>query len=115
MRKILCCLALAGLFLGAETVVQAQQQSQTGKQGQPGQQTQAATKSVSGKVTSIGDQGKSFDVEVSNGSDKQTLKFVVDKNTEVEGHVAPGTMVLVEYQPGDGGQNLCVKVSAQQG
>jgi len=111
MRRILCCLALAGLFLAAQAIVQAKAL----QQGQTGQQTQAATKSVSGKVTSIGDQGRSFVVEVANGSDKQTLQFVVDKNTQVEGHVTAGTMVLVEYHPGDGGQNLCVKVSAQQG
>ena len=111
MRRILCCLALTGLFLAAQAVVQAKAQ----QQGQTGQQTQADTKSVSGKVTSIGDQGRSFVLEVGNGSDKQTLQFVVDKNTQVEGHVTAGTMVLVEYQPGDGGQNHCVKVSAQQG
>jgi len=111
MRRILCCLSLAGLFLAAQTMVHAKAQ----QQGQTGQQSQAATKSVSGKVTSIGDKGRSFVVEVGNGSDKQTLQFVVDKNTQVEGHVTAGTMVLVEYQPGDGGQNLCVKVSAQQG
>ena len=112
MRRILCCLSLAGLFLAAQTIVHARAQ----QQGQTGQQSQAATKSVSGKVTSIGDQGRSFVVEVDKGgSDKQTLQFVVDKNTQVEGHVTAGTMVLVEYQPGDGGQNLCVKVSARQG
>src|SRR5262249_21325976 len=110
MRRILCCVSLAGLLLAVQAVVSAKAQ-----QGQTGQQTQAATKSVSGKVTSIGDQGKSFAVEVNNGSDKQTLQFVVDKNTQVEGHVTTGSMVLVEYQPGDAGQNLCVKVSAQQG
>src|ERR1700751_2729156 len=110
MRRILCCLSLAGLFLAAQTIVHAKTQ----QQGQTGQQS-AATKSVSGKVTSIGDQGKSFVVEVDNGGDKQTLQFVVDKNTQVEGHVTSGTMVLVQYQSGDGGQNLCVKVSARQG
>ena len=111
MRRILCCLSLAGLFLAAQTIVHAKAQ----QQGQTGQQSQVATKSISGKVASIGDKGRSFVVEVGDGSDKQTLQFVVDKNTQVEGHVTAGTMVLVEYQPGDDGQNLCVKVSAQQG
>jgi hypothetical protein len=56
MRRILCCLSLAGLFLAAQTIVHAKAQ----QQGQTGQQSSAATKSISGKVTSIGDQGKSF-------------------------------------------------------
>jgi hypothetical protein len=37
----------------------------------------------------------------------------VDKNTQVVGQVKAGTLVAVDYQPADGGQNLCVKVSAQ--
>ena len=76
---------------------------------------QQATKSVSGKVSSIGDNGKSFVVEVDNGGAKKNMQFVLDKNTQVEGHVTTGTRVLVEYQPMSGDQNLCVKVSARQG
>ena len=69
---------------------------------------------MSGKVTSIGDQGHSFAVEVEAGGTKQTMKFVVDKNTQVQGQVKVGT-VVVDYQPTDGGLLLCVRVSAQQG
>ncbi|MGC2769227.1 MAG: hypothetical protein WB607_27245, partial [Candidatus Acidiferrum sp.] len=69
--------------------------------------------SITGKVTTIGNQGHSFEVEVDSGGSKQTMQFVVDKNTQVVGQVKAGTMVAVDYQPTDAGQNLCVKVSAQ--
>jgi len=52
---------------------------------------------------------------VDNGDTKQSLQFVVDKNTQVEGHVKTGSMVLVEYQPAEGGTNLCIKVREQEG
>jgi hypothetical protein len=52
-------------------------------------------------------------VEVDNGGAKQTMQFVVDKNTEVAGQVKAGTVVTVDYQPTDGGQNLCVRVAPQ--
>jgi hypothetical protein len=38
---------------------------------------------------------------------------VVDKNTQVAGQVKAGTVVTVDYQPMDGGQNLCVRVAPQ--
>jgi hypothetical protein len=50
------------LLMGAPVILQAQT-----AQGQQGQQAQQATKSVSGKGTSIGDQGHSFAVEVETG------------------------------------------------
>jgi hypothetical protein len=112
IRKILVGATLGGLLLvGVPAIAHSK-----AAQNQSGQQSQA-TKSISGKVASIGDNGKSFVVEVDskNGGAKQNMQFVVDKNTQVQGHVTAGTMVLVEYQPMDGGQNLCVKVSAQQG
>jgi len=50
---------------------------------------------------------------VNDGSSKRTMNFVVDKNTQVQGRVTEGTIVAVEYQPSDSGQNLCVRVTAQ--
>jgi hypothetical protein len=41
------------------------------------------------------------------------MQFSVDKNTQVQGQVKAGTMVVVEYQPTDGGQFLAVSVTAQ--
>jgi hypothetical protein len=107
IRKILTGLTLIG-FLTA--VVPAMAHKTTTQQSQGKQQ---ATKSITGKVASIGDQGKSFALEVSDGSSKKTMNFVVDKNTQVQGRVTEGTIVAVEYQPSDDGQNLCVRVTAQ--
>jgi hypothetical protein len=107
IRKLLFTASLGGLLVVGAPVITY------GQQGQQGQQSQQATKSVTGKVTTIGNQGHSFEVEVDSGGSKQTMQFVVDKNTQVVGQVKAGTMVAVDYQPTDGGQNLCVKVSAQ--
>ena len=52
-------------------------------------------------------------MEVDEGTAKRTMNFVLDKNTQVEGRVTQGTIVAVEYQPSDNGQNLCVRVTAQ--
>jgi hypothetical protein len=109
IRKILVGASLGGLLLVSVPAIAHSKAAQN----QSGQQSQA-TKSVSGKVASIGDNGKSFVVEVDKGGSKQNMQFVLDKNTQVQGHVTAGTTVLVEYQAMDGGQNLCVKVSAQQ-
>ena len=80
---------------------------------QAGKQTQQASKTVSGKVTSIGNSGLSFAMEVDEGGNKRTMQFVVDKKTQVQGTVKAGTMVTVEYQPTEGGQNLALIVTAQ--
>jgi hypothetical protein len=110
IRKVLFTASLGSLLLvGAPVITHGQQAA-----GQQEPQSQAATKSVTGKVTTIGNQGHSFAVEIdAGGGNKQTMQFVVDKNTQVVGQVKAGTLVAVDYQPVDGGQNLCVKVSAQ--
>jgi len=107
IRKILTCLSLVGFLAAGVPAIarKAPMQSQSGKQ--------QATKSVTGKVASIGDQGKSFALEVNDGSSKRTMNFVVDKNTQVQGRVTEGTVAAVEYQPSNDGQNLCVRVTAQ--
>jgi hypothetical protein len=108
IRKLLFSASLGGLLLvGAPMMTHTTAQT---PQENPSKQ---ATKSVTGKVTTIGDQGKSFAVEVDNGGSKQTMQFVVDKNTQVAGQVRAGTVVTVDYQPMDGGQNLCVRVAPQ--
>jgi hypothetical protein len=109
IRKLLFTASLGSLLVVGAPVITYGQQDQ-GQQGQPSQQ---ATKSVTGKVTTIGNQGHSFEVEIDSGGSKQTMQFVVDKNTQVVGQVKTGTLVAVDYQPTDSGQNLCVKVSAQ--
>lgn len=103
IQKLLVTAALGGMLLiGAPGILH----------GQQAQQEQQATKSINGKVTGITNQGHSFTVE-SEGANKQTMEFVVDKNTQVQGQVKVGTLVTVDYQPMQSGQNLCVRVSAR--
>jgi hypothetical protein len=106
--KFLSAVSLAGLILmGASARAQpTRMQSDSGKQSEP------ATKSVAGKVTSIGNSGASFAVEV-EGSSKDTMEFVVNKNTHVQGQVKVGTLVAVEYQPSEKGENLAVSITVR--
>lgn len=110
MRKFLLSVSLAGLLLTAFSVRThaVSPQSSSDKQ-----QSEQATKMVSGKVTSIGNGGHSFALEVNEGSDKQTMQFVVDKNAKVQGTVKVGTDVTVEYTAMEGGQNLALSIAAQ--
>jgi len=110
IRKFLCGVSVASLLiLGVST----QARSKT-NQAQSEKQTQQATKSVSGKVAAIGSGGTSFTLEVTGASaDKNTMDFVVDKNTQVKGQVKQGTAVTVEYQAMNDGQLLAVSIMAQ--
>ena len=111
-KTLVATLSCGMLFVGVPGILSGHQS--TTDRVQPGQDTQQqTTKSITGKVTDIGDQGHSFTVET-DGS-KQTMKFVVDKNTQVQGQVKIGTMVAVDYQPTEGGQFVCVRVAAQNG
>jgi hypothetical protein len=95
MRKFLLSASLfsAGVMLaGASARTQPIAAPQSNEQ-----QTEKATKSVSGTVVSIGDKGRSFAVEVNDGDKKQTVQFVVDQETQVQGQVKVGTPVKVEY------------------
>ena len=108
IRKFLSAVSLAGLVLvGVSARAQpTRMQSDSGKQSEP------ATKSVAGKVTSIGNSGASFAVAV-EGSSKDTMEFLVNKNTQVQGEVKVGTLVAVEYQPTEKGGNLAVSISVR--
>jgi hypothetical protein len=108
IRKLLFCTSLAVLpAIGLQARSEPSHvQSDSGKQSEP------ATKSVAGKVTSIGNSGASFAVEV-EGSSKDTMEFLVNKNTQVQGQVKVGTLVAVEYQPTEKGENLAVSISVR--
>jgi hypothetical protein len=108
IRKLLHCISLAGLLvIGLPARAQPiHMQSDSGKQSEP------ATKSVAGKVTSIGTSGASFAAEV-EGSSKDTMEFIVNKNTQVQGQVKVETLVAVEYQPTEKGENLAVSISVR--
>jgi hypothetical protein len=108
IRKLLSSVCLAGLLLtGVAARAQPNRiQSDSGKQSEP------ATKSVSGKVASIGTSGTTFALQT-DGNDKQVMEFVVDKDTQIKGQVKAGTLVMVEYRPTDGGQNLALSITVR--
>jgi hypothetical protein len=108
IRKLLVGGAFAGLLtLGAGMTLRT-----ANAQDSAGKQEQQATKTISGKVATIGNGGHSFSLEVS-GENKNKMDFVVDKNTQVNGQVREGTAVTVQYQAMASGQNLAVSITAQ--
>ena len=107
-NKILYSVPLIGLLIVGANIRAEPMNLQSDK----GQQSEPATKSVAGKVASIGSSGTSFAVEV-EGSSKQTMQFVVNGSTQVQGQVKVGTMVAVDYQPADNGQNLAVSITVR--
>ena len=118
IRKFLC-----GVSVGSLLILGISTQAHSGSpakwsQAQSEKQTQQSTKSVAGKVAAIGSGGTSFTLEVTGASEKDssgknTLDFVVDKNTQVKGQVKQGTPVTVEYQAMENGQLLAVSIMAQ--
>lgn len=107
IRKILSTVSLAAVILvGASARAQPYHMQDSGKQSAP------TTKSVSGKVTSIGNSGTSFALEV-EGSSKETMEFAVGKNTQVQGQVKVGTLVAVEYRPTESGQNVALTITVR--
>ena len=109
MKKFLVSASLAGLLLlaGASTWT-----SYISAQTQPEEQSKA-TKTIAGKVTSIGPDGRSFGLEVDQNGQKQTMQFVVDKNSKIQGQVKVGTPVTVEYAM-EGVQNLALMITSQR-
>jgi len=111
MRKMVFAAFLSLVVLTAMGVSSARMpptpNSPTAQQAQ-----QPDSKVISGTIASIGNGGQSFALQVSDGNSKQTIQFVVDKTTHVEGTVKVGTSVTVEYQA-KGGENLALTVTAQ--
>lgn len=110
-HKLLLTASFAGLLLTAGSAWTRA----TPRQGseEPTQQAPAATKMISGKVTSIGNGGQTFALEVSSGGDKQTMQFTVDKSAKVQGRVTVGTPVTVEYEAMAAGQYKALSITAQ--
>lgn len=113
IRKFLLLAAAAGFLFAVSS--HAQYKNSRDHQ----QQDQQAPKvhSVSGKVTQVETGGKAFSMDVNQGNDKRPMRFVVDKSTTVQGHVAAGSTASVDYQPDANGQNVALSVkeeSAQQ-
>jgi hypothetical protein len=105
--KFLMVATLAGFMLA----VSAQSQS-TPQKSQTDQQS-PQVQSVTGKVTQVETGGKAFSMDVNQGNDKHPMRFVVDKSTTVQGHVAAGSTASVDYQPDPSGQMVALSVKEQ--
>ncbi len=64
--------------------------------------------SVSGQISSLGDAAFSLSTKKDN-SGRQTVEFLVDDKTKVEGKLTIGAQAMVEYRS-DGGKNIAVHV-----
>lgn len=63
--------------------------------------------SLSGKIASVGDAA--FALEVAKGKEVNTVQFLVDDQTKVEGKLAVGAQATVEYRSNNG-NNIAVRV-----
>jgi len=107
IRKFLISASLAGFLLAVSAQARPPlQQSQSDQQA-------PKVHSVTGKVTQVETGGKAFSLEIAQGNDKRPMRFVVDKGTTVQGHVAAGTIASVDYQPDASGQMVALSVSEQ--
>jgi hypothetical protein len=107
MGKFFIAATLAGFLMAASAHSQGMQ-----RQSQPDQQA-TQVQSVTGKVTQVETGGKAFSLEVNQNNDKHPMRFVVDKTTTVQGHVAAGTTASVDYQPDANGQLVALSVKEQ--
>jgi protein-disulfide isomerase len=106
--KFLVVASLAGFMCAFSTPSQPKPQKD-----QPAQQ-QAQVQSVTGKVTQVETGGKAFSMDVNQGGEKHPMRFVVDKTTMVQGHVAAGSTASVDYQADPSGQLVALSVKEQQ-
>lgn len=116
VRKFLLLAAVVGFLFAVSTHAHPPYQQSSSSQAQQPDQQAPKVHSVTGKVTQVETGGKAFSMDVNQGSDKHPMRFVVDKSTTVQGHVAAGSMASVDYQPDANGQNvaLSVKEESQQ-
>ena len=68
------------------------------------------SESVSGKISSIGDA--SFSVDVVKNQNINTVQFLIDGSTRVEGKLAVGAQATVVYRSEDG-RNVATHVVVQ--
>ena len=65
--------------------------------------------SVSGQIASVGDAAFAVSISSKEQQKPQTVEFLVDDKTKVEGKLAIGAQALVEYRS-DSGRNIAVHV-----
>lgn len=100
-------LSLATLFLTCFTIAVFSQPASARTPSGSGA-PRAAKRSVSGRIASVGDATFAVEIVKENKS-KQTLQFLVDETTKVEGQLAVGSQAVVEYRS-DGGNNFALHV-----
>jgi hypothetical protein len=69
--------------------------------------TAADTEPLAGKISAIGDA--SFSVDIVKDKNVNTVQFMIDANTTVEGKLAVGAQASVEYRAADG-KNIATHV-----
>jgi hypothetical protein len=52
-------------------------------------------------------------MDVNQGNDKRPKRFVLDKTTTVQGHVAAWTTASVDYQPDANGKMVALSITEQ--
>ena len=67
----------------------------------------AENQSVSGQIASVGDAV--FAINVTKNNQAQTVEFLVDDKTKVEGKLTVGAQAVVEYRL-DSGKNVATRV-----
>jgi hypothetical protein len=105
-KKFVVGAGLAGLLaFGVSNIspVVAQSQSENNQQS-------ANAMSATGKVSAIGSDHKSFSLQTSGGD---TMQFVLNQNTQVQGRVSTGTTATVQYQKTDDGKLLATVIAPQ--
>lgn len=112
LRQVLCGSVLAALMI-CPAAFPAQPHA---RQSQNQQQQNAQMKTVSGTVTAIGNDRKSFSMDVKdNNSQTKKMQFYIDQKTQVQGRVGIGTQATVQYEPTNDGRNVAVNVAPAAG
>jgi hypothetical protein len=65
---------------------------------------------VSGRISSIGDAAFTLDVTKKDGVQANTLQFMVDEDTKVEGQLTVGAQARVEYRD-NGGKYIATRIA----
>ena len=100
-------LSLSTLFLGCSAAAAWSQPLPAQPSGSPAFPA-AESRSISGKISSIGDASFAVDV-VKKNQQPRTIHFLVDDNTKVEGRLTVGAQAVVEYRA-HGENNIAVRV-----
>ncbi|MGC1484364.1 MAG: hypothetical protein WA789_11265 [Candidatus Acidiferrum sp.] len=100
-------LSLATLFVTCFTIAVFAQPLPPEESGY-GTKGAVENQSLSGKIASVGDGAFELSVTKENQKD-QTVQFLIDDKTRVEGKLAVGAQAMVEYRS-ESGKNVAVHV-----